>query len=56
MPEQDNERKSSQFTTLRSLKFRVPEMEDVEVYLVRLEDGRVVARTREELEELEEEE
>lgn len=33
------------------LKFRVPEVEDVEVFLVRLEDGRIVARTAEELEE-----
>ena len=38
------------------LKFRVPEVEDKEVYLVRLEDGRIVARTKEELEEEEEEE
>jgi len=34
------------------LKFRVPEVGDVDVYLVRLPDGRIVARTREELEEL----
>ena len=32
------------------LAFKVPEIEDVEVFLVRLEDGTVVARTREELE------
>ena len=32
------------------LKFKLPEIEDVEVYLVRLEDGRIVARTRDELE------
>jgi len=38
------------------LKFRVPEVEDKEVYLVRLEDGRIVARTKEELEEQEEKE
>jgi len=36
------------------LSFRLPEVEDKEVYLVRLEDGRVVARTKEELEELKE--
>ena len=36
----------------RLLKFRVPEVGDVDVYLVRLPDGRIVARTREELEEL----
>jgi len=38
------------------LKFRVPEVEDKEVYLLRLEDGRIVARTKEELEEEEEKE
>jgi len=38
------------------LKFRVPEVEDKEVYLVQLEDGRIVARTKEELEEQEEKE
>ncbi|GAH31618.1 unnamed protein product [marine sediment metagenome] len=32
------------------LKFRVPEVEDIEVVLIRLEDGTVVARTAEELE------
>ncbi|GAH67492.1 unnamed protein product [marine sediment metagenome] len=31
------------------LKFRVPEVEDIEVVLIRLEDGTVVARTAEEL-------
>jgi len=36
------------------LKFKVPEVGDVDVYLVRLPDGRVVARTREELEEVKE--
>jgi len=36
------------------LKFRVPEIEDKEIYVVRLEDGRVVARLKEELEELKE--
>ncbi len=33
------------------LKFQVPEVEDIEVVLIRLADGRVVARTAEELEE-----
>jgi len=33
--------------------FRLPEGREVEVALVRLEDGRIVARTREELEILE---
>ena len=35
---------------LKSLRFRVPETQEVEVYLVRLPDGRIVARTKEELE------
>jgi hypothetical protein len=32
------------------LSFRIPEKRDVEVYLIELPDGRVVARTKEELE------
>jgi len=32
------------------LKVRLPEMKEVEVYLIRLEDGSIVARTAEELE------
>jgi len=32
------------------LRFRVPEVDDIEVYLIRLEDGTIVARTAEELE------
>jgi len=32
------------------LKFQLPDVSDVEVYLVRLADGRIVARTAEELE------
>jgi len=32
------------------LKFRVPEVEDIEVVLIRLEDGTIVARTAAELE------
>ncbi len=36
------------------LKFRVPEVEDIEVYLIRLEDGTIVARTAAELETEEE--
>jgi len=36
----------------RLLKFKVPEVGDVDVYLIRLPDGRIVARTKEELEEL----
>lgn len=34
------------------LKFQVPEVEEVEVVLVRLADGRIVARTREEIEKM----
>jgi hypothetical protein len=34
----------------RLLRFRFPEVREVEVFLVRLEDGRIVARTKEELE------
>lgn len=34
------------------MSFRLPSGETAEVYLVKLPDGRVVARTREELEEL----
>lgn len=34
------------------MSFRLPSGETAEVYLVRLADGRMVARTREELEEL----
>lgn len=33
------------------LKFRVPEVDDIEVFLIRLEDGTIVARTAAELEE-----
>jgi len=32
------------------LKFRVPEVDDIDVYLIRLEDGTIVARTAAELE------
>lgn len=38
------------------LRFRVPEVRDKEIYVVRLEDGKVVARMKEELEELKKEE
>jgi len=38
------------------LSFRIPQVQDKEVVLVRLEDGRIVARTKEELEEAKEEE
>jgi hypothetical protein len=32
-----------------TISFRLPEAKDVDVFLVRLADGRVVARTREEM-------
>jgi len=35
----------------RLVKLEVPELEEVEVYLIRLPDGKVVARTAEELSE-----
>ena len=35
------------------LRFKVPEIEEVEVVFIRLEDGTIVARTKEELEKAE---
>jgi len=35
-----------------TISFQLPHGEAVDVYMVRLPDGRIVARTREELEEL----
>ncbi len=32
------------------LQVKLPEMEEVEVYLLRLKDGSIVARTKEEIE------
>ena len=32
------------------LQFKVPEARDIEAYLVKLDDGSIVARTKEELE------
>ena len=32
------------------LQVKLPEMKEVEVYLIKLEDGSIVARTKEELE------
>lgn len=37
---------------LKPLKFKIPEVKEVEVYLVKLPDGRIVARTKEELEKM----
>ncbi len=34
------------------LAFRVPEVKDVKIYAVRTKDGRILARTEEELTEL----
>ena len=33
------------------LRFKVPEVQEVEIYFIRLPDGRIVARTPDELEE-----
>ena len=41
---------------LESSSFRLPSGEDIEVVFVRLDDGRIVARTPEELELLERDE
>jgi len=38
---------------LDGLSFRLPDAEEVEVVIVRLDDGRIVARTKDELELLE---
>ena len=38
---------------LEESSFRLPEGKDVEVVIVRLDDGRIIARTKEELELLE---
>lgn len=47
---QGNAGSSSEERVSDLLKFKLPEVSDVEVYLVRLDDGRIVARTAEELE------
>jgi hypothetical protein len=36
----------------RFLKFRLPETEDLDIFVVELEDGRKVVRTAEELEDV----
>jgi hypothetical protein len=46
-PQQENQPKE---TWKGLLAFRIPEKRDVEVYIVELPDGRIVARTKEELE------
>lgn len=53
MVNQGNEERSSPQRMRRLFQFLPPDVEDVEVYLVRLADGRIVARTAEELEEVE---
>lgn len=47
---QEKEEKSSPASASELLKFQVPEIEDVEVFLIRLADGSIVSRTKEELE------
>ena len=47
---QDNRAPSSPDHDNALLSLRLPEIEDVEVFLVRLDDGTVVARTAGELE------
>lgn len=49
--EQEKQEQSSPVTGGPSLKFRLPEMEDLDLFVVELEDGRKVVRTAEELEE-----
>lgn len=34
------------------VRFKVPEAKDIEIFLIKLKDGRVVARTKDEIEEL----
>ncbi len=53
MAEADKPVLSSPGQGLDFLKFQLPEVEDVEVYLVRLADGTIVTRTRAEIEKLE---
>jgi hypothetical protein len=55
MANQVNESPSSERQISRLFRFTVPETKDVEVYMVRLPDGRIVARTAEELREVEHE-
>ena len=47
---QDNPESSSEERVEDLLKFKLPEVSNVEVFLIRLADGTVVARTKEELE------
>jgi hypothetical protein len=49
-PLQGNEAPSSPATVAPSLKFQLPETEELDVFVVVLEDGRKVVRTAEELE------
>lgn len=50
MEPRDRQEPSSPRPIDKLLKFRVPEVRDVEVYLVRLPDGTIIARTADELE------
>ena len=47
---QDKTESSSEERVEDLLKFKLPEVSNVEVFLIRLADGTVVARTKEELE------
>jgi hypothetical protein len=49
-PDETPKEEQPQETWRGLLSFRIPERKDVEVYLVELPDGRIVARTKEELE------
>lgn len=33
------------------LRFKIPKVQEVEVYFIRTEDGKIIARTQEEIEE-----
>ena len=48
MPQENEERSSQANEPL--LRFQFPEKKDEEVYLIELEDGTIVARTKKELE------
>lgn len=52
-PLQGNEEKSSPATALPSLKFRLPEIEELDLFVIELEDGTKVVRTAAELEKVE---
>lgn len=49
--EQEKQEESLEALPEPTLKFKLPEMEDLDLFVVELEDGRKVVRTAEELEE-----